>query len=94
VRVDEITFQVAAPWETPISCELPPGRHVLRMSRGSEVLHSEEFWVDPGQEVVLTAWNSVGARSAERPAQGLGRAPRVATRSRKSLSGGRHTSTP
>ena len=56
VTVDDETYWVETAWETPIVCELRPGRHVLRMLQSGRVLFEQEFTLDPGQEVVLTAW--------------------------------------
>jgi len=56
VTVDDETYWVETLWETPIVCELRPGRHILRMLQCGRVLFEQEFTLDPGQEVVLTAW--------------------------------------
>jgi hypothetical protein len=56
VTVDDQTYRVETLWQTPIVCELSPGRHLLRMIRSGLVLFEQEFTLDPGQEVVLTAW--------------------------------------
>jgi hypothetical protein len=56
VTVDDETYWVETLWETPIVCELRPGRHILRMLQSGRVLFEQEFSLEPGQEVVLTAW--------------------------------------
>jgi hypothetical protein len=56
VTVDDETYWVETLWQTPIVCELRPGRHVLRMLQNGHVLFEQEFTLEPGQEVVLTAW--------------------------------------
>jgi hypothetical protein len=58
VTVDGRAYRIETLWETPIVCELRPGRHLLRMLRSGRVLFEEEFTLDPGQEVVLTAWEA------------------------------------
>jgi hypothetical protein len=55
VTVDDETYWVETLWETPIVCELRPGRHMLRMLQSGRVLFEQEFTLDAGQEVVLTA---------------------------------------
>jgi hypothetical protein len=56
VTVDDQRYRVETMWERPIVCELPAGRHLLRMLRSGRVLFEQEFTLDAGQEVVLTAW--------------------------------------
>ncbi len=57
VTVDDETYWVETLWDTPIVCELRPGHHMLRMLQSGRVLFEQEFMLDPGQEVVLTAWD-------------------------------------
>jgi hypothetical protein len=71
VIVDKTTFHVASRWETPIVCELSPGKHTLQMTRNGKMLYEEEFSLNAGGEVVLTAW--------ERP-QGLEQPPKIFAR--------------
>jgi hypothetical protein len=59
VTVDDQTYWVETSWECPIVCELRPGRHLLRMLRRERVLFEQEFTLDPGEEVVLTAWEEL-----------------------------------
>jgi hypothetical protein len=56
VTVDDETYWVETLWDTPIVCELRPGRHMLIMTQKGRVLSEQEFTLEPGQEVVLTAW--------------------------------------
>ncbi len=58
ITVDNETYHVETLWETPIVCELRPGRHMLRMFQSGRILFEQEFAMDPGQEVVLTAWEA------------------------------------
>jgi hypothetical protein len=53
--VDDATYHVASFDDTPIVCELDPGKHTLRMSRDDQILYEEEFMVPPGGHVVLAA---------------------------------------
>ena len=62
--VDDVAYQVESLWETPIVCEISPGRHILRMSRGERVLYEEEFTLGPGKEIVLMAWEQPGESRA------------------------------
>jgi hypothetical protein len=55
VKVDKTTFHVVSRWETPIVCELGPGKHTLQMTRNGKMLYEEEFSSNVGCEVVLTA---------------------------------------
>jgi hypothetical protein len=64
VTVDDQTYRVETMWERPIVCELRPGRHLLRMLRSERVLFEQEFTLDPGQEVVLTAWEEFKEKPA------------------------------
>jgi hypothetical protein len=56
ITVDETKYHVETIWQTPIVCDLYPGTHVLRMFRNEQLLFEEEFSLDSGNEVVLTAW--------------------------------------
>jgi hypothetical protein len=56
VLVDDLGYHVESLQDTPITCELPPGKHVLRMERNGKTLFTEEFTLRSGDEVVLTAW--------------------------------------
>jgi hypothetical protein len=81
VTVDDQRYRVETLWESPIVCELGPGRHTLRMLRSGRVLFEQEFTLDPSQEVVLTAWEGFNDHNAaaDRPkSPGLG--PRIPTR--------------
>jgi hypothetical protein len=60
VKVDDVAYEVESLWETPIVCELGPGRHILRMSRSERLLYEQEFTLGPGQEIVLIAWEQLG----------------------------------
>ena len=64
VMVDDVAYQVESLGETPIVCEISPGRHILRMSRGERVLYEEEFTLGPGKEIVLMAWEPLGESPA------------------------------
>jgi hypothetical protein len=57
VVVDEHAYRVESLVETPIVCTLPPGRHVVRMSRAGAVLYEEDFVLEPGRELVLCAYD-------------------------------------
>lgn len=65
VTVDRQTYRVETLWDSPIVCELRPGRHLLRMLRSGRVLFEQEFTLDAGQEVVLTAWEGFKEKPAE-----------------------------
>ena len=65
VTVDGQTYRVETLWDSPIVCELRPGRHLLRMLRSERVLFEQEFTLDPGEEVVLTAWEEFKEKPAE-----------------------------
>ena len=56
VKVDKTTFHVVSRWDVPIVCELRPGKHTLQMTRNGKMLYEEEFSLNAGGEVVLTAW--------------------------------------
>lgn len=55
--VDRNVYHVDSPEQTPIICDLRPGRHVARMIRDNRVLYQEEFAVSAGEEVILSAWD-------------------------------------
>lgn len=59
VRVGGERHHVEGRVYTPIICRLPRGRHELVMTRGGVVLHRQEFLVEGGKELVLTAWTSI-----------------------------------
>jgi hypothetical protein len=58
ITVDDAHYRVETIWETPIVCELTPGRHTVRMLRGDRVLYNEEFTVYRGEEIILSAWDA------------------------------------
>jgi hypothetical protein len=55
--VDGNVYRVEDLHTTPIICELRPGRHTAQLIRGEQVLYREEFTLDAGDEVILTAWD-------------------------------------
>ena len=56
VVVGDQTYRVERPLDEPLVCDLPAGRHELRMSRGDRVLYREVFTLDRGEYEILTAW--------------------------------------
>jgi hypothetical protein len=56
VQVDDASYPIKTHWDTPLVCELRPGKHVLRMIRNGNTLYEEEFTLHSGEEVVVTAW--------------------------------------
>ncbi|MHB1560904.1 MAG: hypothetical protein ACYC61_25905 [Isosphaeraceae bacterium] len=65
--VDQNVYHLDSLEETPIICELRPGRHVARMIREDRVVYQEEFAVSAGEEVILSAWDQyVDGRSPGR----------------------------
>jgi hypothetical protein len=65
VTIDDQAYWVETYEDSPIVCELSPGRHVLRMFQSGHVLYEEEFTLDLGQEVVLTAWDKASEQQDE-----------------------------
>jgi hypothetical protein len=65
VTIDDEIYWVETVYDSPIVCELGPGRHTLRMLRSGQVVFEEEFTLDMGQEVVLTAWERVNENEGE-----------------------------
>jgi hypothetical protein len=64
VTVDNLTYRVETLANSPIVCELRPGKHGLRMTRNGRTLYEEKFTLKPGEELVLTAWDRPeGART-------------------------------
>ncbi len=57
ITVDDATYRVETLAETPIVCDLTPGRHVVQMQRDGRVLYREEFGLERDKEVILTAWD-------------------------------------
>ncbi len=55
--VDGNVYRVDDLHETPIICELRPGRHTAQLVRDKQVLYHEDFTVKAGDEVILTAWD-------------------------------------
>jgi hypothetical protein len=58
VSVDDQVFRVGADHYTPITCELPPGEHQLRMTRGRTLLYAQSFTLRKGEDRVLTVWHA------------------------------------
>jgi hypothetical protein len=61
VIVDDLTYYLETPWQSPLVCVLRPGRHSLQMSRHGQVLYQEEFTVARGEPTFVLPY--------ERPAQ-------------------------
>ncbi|MGP0064296.1 MAG: hypothetical protein ACLQGP_11935 [Isosphaeraceae bacterium] len=57
ITVDNVPYWVESLAETPIVCDLSPGRHTVQMHRDGRILYREEFEVDRGGEVILAAWD-------------------------------------
>ncbi len=71
VAVDEARYRVESLDQTPIVCELRPGRHVARMMRDGRALYQEEFQVAAAEEIILTAWDKyTDGRSPSRSEHG------------------------
>jgi hypothetical protein len=64
--VDDLGYHVESLEDSPITCELRPGNHVLRMEQNGKTLFTEEFTLRSGDEVVLTAWDR-SKKTASRP---------------------------
>ncbi|MFO0954220.1 MAG: hypothetical protein U0835_24295 [Isosphaeraceae bacterium] len=54
--VDEDSYRVEAPPDSPFVLPLQPGAHTLSLRRGNQTLHEESFILRPGDHVVKTAW--------------------------------------
>jgi hypothetical protein len=65
VTIDDQAYRVKNMAEGPIVSELRPGRHMLRMLRSGRALFEQEFTLDPGEEVVLTAWEGFKEKPTE-----------------------------
>jgi hypothetical protein len=66
VWIDGTAYRVDDPLDSPVVCELGPGRHTLRMARNGRILYEEDFTIDTDRDTVLTAWDAArlnGARS-------------------------------
>jgi hypothetical protein len=57
VTVDEKKYWIETLGDTPIVCDLRPGRHTVRMLRDGRVLYEESFSIAVGQELMFTAWD-------------------------------------
>jgi len=55
VAVDGARYRIETLWDSPIVCDLRPGRHTVRMFRSGRVVHEEEFTIAAGQELILAA---------------------------------------
>ena len=56
VVVGDQTFRAVDCPRSPLVCELPAGRHELRVSRGDRLLRRKVFTLEQGEQVVLTAY--------------------------------------
>ncbi|HKI16403.1 MAG TPA: hypothetical protein VKA15_00905 [Isosphaeraceae bacterium] len=65
VTIDHATYPVRTLWETPIVRKLQPGSHTVRMSRDGRVVFEQEFSIDAGEELVLTAWDEADKNLSE-----------------------------
>ena len=73
VTVDQARHWIETLWDTPIVCDLHPGRHTVRMYRSGRVVYEEEFTIAAGQELILTAWD--GYDDGRSPEQADGHFP-------------------
>ncbi len=65
--VDQNVYHVDRLEQTPVICELRPGRHTARLIQDDRAIYLEEFSVSAGEEVILSAWDRyVDGRSPER----------------------------
>ena len=78
ITVDDETYHVETRWEPPIVCELQPGRHLLRMIKTGRILFEQEFAIDCGEQVVLTAWDTIDTSRDEQSDSTLSFNPRLA----------------
>jgi hypothetical protein len=53
--VDHDSYLIEDLSQSPIVCELRPGRHTVRLRKDGEVRYQEEFKLAAGEEVVLAA---------------------------------------
>jgi hypothetical protein len=67
VTIDESTYHVRTLWESPIVRELQPGRHSVRMSRDGQCVFEEDISINPGEEIMLTAWDRSNERLESEP---------------------------
>jgi len=57
IAIDGQVYPVDSMAETPLVCELGPGEHVLAMSRGGRLVYQESFTIEPGGELILSAYD-------------------------------------
>jgi hypothetical protein len=57
IVVDSSVYLVETLYETPVVCELAPGRHTVQMVRDGQLLYHEDFVIKAGEDVILTAWD-------------------------------------
>lgn len=57
IFVDDRAFRIGARRHAPLVVDLPPGEHILSMSRGDATLYEERFTLLSGTGAVLTAWD-------------------------------------
>jgi hypothetical protein len=71
VCVGDRTFLITDRRNAPIECDLPAGRHTLSMKRFGETLYQEDFELERGGEVILTAWRDRSKASARDNARAI-----------------------
>jgi hypothetical protein len=59
LMIDDAMYHVRTMWESPVVCELEPGRHVFRMSREGRLVCAQAFSIGAGEELMLTASEDV-----------------------------------
>jgi hypothetical protein len=67
LAIDDVTYHVRSLEETPIVRKLQPGSHMLRLSRNGGVVFEQEFSLNSGEELVLTAWDRSAQESQLEP---------------------------
>jgi hypothetical protein len=55
LEVDDLSYHVGPREESPVVCEVEPGRHLAIIRESGRLLWAESFVVEAGEEVVLRA---------------------------------------
>jgi hypothetical protein len=80
LKVDDDSYRVADPRQSPLVCELKPGPHSIRLLRDGQVLYREEFDVAAGKDIVLVAWDEHDSAPANPPARSASSQPKHSPR--------------
>jgi hypothetical protein len=57
LRVDDQEYRLERTTPQPVVCDLHAGGHTMQLVRKEQIVFEENFTLQPGEDIVLTAWD-------------------------------------